>query len=153
MLLKKRLAKSNINNLFVRRFVTDQLTESMMQRIDSLSWETIIDMGGGIEFKIKTEKEELNRLKKELNAMKIVLSERLKYSNTIGSFDPKMIMDIVSLLEKTDAIAKQYEVDIEHFRQYLSLVLAKLKKEKLGAKKTSNVEFQKRQLDEKKAGP
>ena len=133
--------------------MTDQLTESMMQRIDSLSWETIIDMGGGIEFKIKTEKEELNRLKKELNAMKIVLSERLKYSNTIGSFDPKMIMDIVSLLEKTDAIAKQYEVDIEHFRQYLSLVLAKLKKEKLGAKKTSNVEFQKRQLDEKKAGP
>ncbi len=128
-----------------------EIMKEMLDKIDTVPWERIIDMGSAIDFKIKADKENLIKVRKELNTMKIVLSERIKYSSGVGSFDPKLIMDILSLLERVDSLAREYELDLEHFRFFLLIVLEKLKHERFAARKTSKLDFHSKTiLDEDK---
>ncbi|MCX8166683.1 MAG: hypothetical protein N3E37_02420 [Candidatus Micrarchaeota archaeon] len=112
-----------------------EFIQELINNIDNVSWEKIIDLGNALEFKIKSDEQQLLQLKKELNATKIILSERLKYSTNTGNFEPKLMMDILSLIEKTEALSTQYNVDLQHFQLYLRLVLEKLKREKLVVKR------------------
>ncbi|MEM5777590.1 MAG: hypothetical protein QXD43_04185 [Candidatus Aenigmatarchaeota archaeon] len=112
-----------------------EFIEELLKDINSVSWEKIIDLGNALEFKIKSDEQKLIQLKKELNATKIILAERLKYSSSTGNFEPKLMMDIINLIERTESLATQYNVDLQYFQLYLRLVLEKLKREKLVVRK------------------
>ncbi|MFA5106052.1 MAG: hypothetical protein WC506_03765 [Candidatus Micrarchaeia archaeon] len=109
-----------------------KVPESMMENLDSVSWEMLANLATDFRFEFQSEELEIQRLGKELHIARAIIVDRLK-SQTAGtvSVDSKFLVDLVRLLEKLEAKQERHHVGYRDFLNFLFLLIEKMKREKL----------------------
>ncbi|MEM3399287.1 MAG: hypothetical protein QXP42_00465 [Candidatus Micrarchaeia archaeon] len=111
-------------------------------KVQEISWQTLIDMFL-TELYLDTEElekvgqrkedrlSEIRKLKKELAMVRHTLEIKIRDSASRNEFDTRFFIDLVKLLKKCERLAEMYEIDMEHWQSFLSVVIEKLKHEKM----------------------
>ncbi|MFA5381759.1 MAG: hypothetical protein WC356_01235 [Candidatus Micrarchaeia archaeon] len=113
----------------------EKLPPGFKENLSELSWGTIANLAMEFQMKIKDESKELRKIHKEISLTNLILSEKLKQASKKEEesveLDAAFLRNLIALLGKSYKISIQYEVDLEEFMIILSLIIEKLKKEKL----------------------
>jgi len=113
----------------------DKLPPGFKENLAELSWGTIANLAIEFQIKIKEESKELRKIHKELSMTQLILSEKLKDASKKEEkgveLDAAFLRSLVNLLEKSYKTPIQHEVDLEEFMIIISLIIEKLKREKL----------------------
>jgi hypothetical protein len=104
---------------------------SVVNRLDGFSWETLISMSHEYNARIDDRRAELRKFEKQLNLMHLLLMEKIREQHKEESIEPKILVDLIRLIEHAQHIEDHYEVDLTDFNTYLYLVVQKIKKHKL----------------------
>lgn len=103
----------------------------IFSRLDEMSWETLIEMSSGFCIRAGERKPELMRLQKQLSMARMLLVERAREQGDLGRVDPKLLVDLVRLLERCERMSAHYRMDLEEFNQFVYLMILKVKKHRL----------------------
>lgn len=117
------------------------LPSQVAEHIGDMPWETVIGMASSMSARHESHSPEVRKLSKEIALKRLILLEKARVCSAEGKFDPRLLVDLVRLLEKCERMAKDYEMDLGDFNTFLYLLIAKVKKEKL-----ARHEPQKRQI-------
>jgi hypothetical protein len=115
-----------------RKKMSKKLPEGFSESLEELPWETIIALTSDYKGKIKSRSTELKNVQRKLSFALLVIKEHLgsHKSGRLG-FDVKFVKSLLKLLSKTYKLSIQYEVDLEEFMLLLTIIIEKMKKEKL----------------------
>ncbi len=123
----------------------EKLPPGFKENLAELSWGTIANLAMEFQVKIKEESKELRKIHKELSMTQLILSEKLKDASKKEKegveLDAHFLRSLVNLLEKSYKTSIQHEVDLEEFMIIISLIIEKLKKEKLVVYDTEGKSF------------
>lgn len=123
----------------------DKLPPGFKENLAELSWGTIANLAMEFQIKIKEESKELRKVHKELSMTQLILSEKLKDASKKEKqgveLDAAFLKSLISLLEKSYRNSIQHEIDLEEFMIIISLIIEKLKKEKLVVYDTEGKSF------------
>jgi hypothetical protein len=101
------------------------------ENIDHLSWDTVIQLSSDFTISSKEKSEKIRKIIKELHMTRLILLEKIRANLAGGKIDPKILVDVVHLLEKCERLADEYDIDLQNFTSFLYVIVEKLKKEKL----------------------
>lgn len=107
------------------------LPSHLVDNIGDTSWETVVSMGRGLSGLAAHRIPEVRRLGREIALKRMLLMERALDHSESGGFDPKLLVDLVRLLERCENMAEEYDLDLREFNSFLALVIEKVKKEKM----------------------
>ncbi|MDE1797936.1 MAG: hypothetical protein KGH63_00835 [Candidatus Micrarchaeota archaeon] len=110
---------------------TYRLPPHLSERLDDISWETIIDMSGSFSAKTRTKRPEVAHLHKQISMTRLLLMEKAHEQSRRQALDPAILVDLIRLLERCERLSTQYEMDLDEFNHFLYLLISKVKKEKL----------------------
>jgi hypothetical protein len=100
--------------------------------LGEVSWETVIQLSTDFQANTSEKSSKVKKIVKELQMTRLLLMDRIRHASaTGGSIDPKLLVDVVKLLEKCERAAEQYDIDLHSFSTFVYMVSEKLKKEKL----------------------
>ncbi|MFA5930390.1 MAG: hypothetical protein WC861_05905 [Candidatus Micrarchaeia archaeon] len=74
---------------------------------------------------------QVSKLIKELQMSRLILMERISRGTREGRIDPRLLVDVVRLLQRCEDAMEEHDIDLKEFSTYLYLVSEKLKKEKM----------------------
>ncbi len=111
------------------------LPSQVSNNLGEVSWETVSELSVDFQVDIKEKRGKVKKLLKELQMSRLLLLDRIKHGMKSGRADPKLLVDIVRLIQRCEKIARQYDIDLNQFSTFLYLVSEKLKKEKLAKHK------------------
>lgn len=107
------------------------LPEHIEGQLENISWESIFEMGKSHSASIAGKGEKARRLEKEMNMACLFLMEKIRDKKGAESIEPQLLVDTVRLMQKSQAMACEYELDLEKFNSFLNIILQKLKKHKM----------------------
>ena len=107
------------------------LPVQVSQDLGEVSWETVAQLSGDFQVKVENRESKVKKIIKELQMSRLLLMERIRQGSRSGRIEPKLLVDIVRLLQRCEEVAAQYDVDLHEFSTFLFLISEKLKKEKI----------------------
>lgn len=107
------------------------LPTHIVQNIGDTPWETVVTMAKGFPEHAHAKSPEIRKLQKEISLKRMLLTEMALEQARGGRLDPRLLVDLVKLLGKCEKLAKDYDLDLHEFNSFLSLVIEKVKREKL----------------------
>lgn len=107
------------------------LPAHVSQSLSDMSWETVIQLSCDYQAKASEHEGKAKKLVKELQMTRLLLMERIKEGTASGRIDPQLLIDVVHLLERSEEVANQYDIDLKEFSRFLYMLVEKLKKERL----------------------
>jgi len=110
-----------------------KLPDGFHENLKSLPWDSIATIAEEYKIKISKESKELRSLQKELSLSLMIIREKIKQHKDTDNvnFDVKFLKGLLGLLRKSYRASIEYEVDMEEFMILLTLIIEKLKKEKV----------------------
>jgi hypothetical protein len=100
--------------------------------LGEVSWETVAQLSTDFQIKTVEKRSRVKSVLRELQMTRLLLLDRIKNSaRGGGAVDPKLLVGIVKLLQRCEAVSEEYDVDLKEFSSFLYLISEKLKKEKL----------------------
>lgn len=106
------------------------LPAQVSENLRDVSWETVVDLSTEYQIHSEEKSSKVKKVLKELQMSRLILMDRIRNSQE-GAIEPRLLVDIVKLLQRSEEIAEQYDVDLHEFSKFLFLISEKLKKEKL----------------------
>jgi hypothetical protein len=100
------------------------------ENLGEVSWETVAQLSGDFQASVKDKQGKARKIIKELQMSRLLLMDRIRQGSP-GRIDPKLLVDVVRLLQRCEEVAAQYDLDLHEFSTFLYLVSEKLKKEKI----------------------
>lgn len=107
------------------------LPVQVADNLDEVSWETVVQLSTDFQFRSEEKRTRVKRLIRELQMSRLLLMARIKRNTRQGSVDPKILIDLVRLLQRCEQVMGEYDVDLKDFSSFVYLLIEKLKKEKL----------------------
>ena len=107
------------------------LPAHMSENLGEVSWETVAQLSGDFQASVEDKRGKARKIIKELQMSRLLLMDRIKQGSCSGRIDPKLLVDVVRLLQRCEEVAVQYDLDLREFSTFLYLVSEKLKKEKI----------------------
>ena len=99
--------------------------------LEDVSWETVVELSSDFQFKSEEKRTKVRKLIRELQLTRMLLMGRIKRGAKQGAVDPKLLVDLVKLLQRCEEVTADYDVDLGDFSNFVYLLIEKLKKEKL----------------------
>ena|SRR3989344_1706567 len=99
--------------------------------LGEVSWETVVQLSSDFQFRAEEKRTKVKKLIRELQMSRLLLMERVRRGAQSGSVDPKVLVDLVKLLQRCEEVMGEYDVDLQDFSTFVYLLIEKLKKEKL----------------------
>ena len=86
-----------------------------------------------VDFQVRTndKRAKVRKVIKELQMSRLILLERISRGTREGRIDPKLLVDVVKLLQRCEEAMEEHDIDLKEFSTYLYLVSEKLKKERV----------------------
>ena len=106
------------------------LPVQVSENLQTVSWETVVQLSSEFQLKSDEKSSKVKKVIKELQLSRLLLMDKIRQSKG-GAIEPKLLVDIVKLLQRCEEVAMQYDVDLKEFSQFLFLISEKLKKEKI----------------------
>jgi len=107
------------------------LPAQVADNLDEVSWETVVELSSDFQFKSEEKRANVRKLIRELQMSRILLMERIKQGAKQGPVEPRLLVDLVKLLQRCEQVMGEYDVDLKDFSSFVYLLIEKLKKEKL----------------------
>ena len=107
------------------------LPAQVSENLGETSWENVVQLSSDFQLKTQDHQSKVKKVLKELQMSRLLLMDRILHANETGKFEPKLLVDVVKLLQRSEEIAELYEVDLKEFSRFIYLVSEKLKKEKI----------------------
>gem|GEM_PF-812476 len=104
---------------------------NVSEGLGEVSWDTVARLS--TEFQLKTEEKQgkVKKVLKELQLTRLLLMDKIRHGSRDGRIDPKLLVEIVRLIQRCESISEEYGLDLKEFSSFLFLISEKLKKEKL----------------------
>ena len=106
------------------------LPEEFRKELATMEWESIAQYAADLNFRDQKAKAENTLLLRELELAKLILLETISEAKHRKP-PAKMLVKTVRLLQRCETLAKRHDVDLSDFALFLSIVIEKMKKEKL----------------------
>ncbi|MEM4347976.1 MAG: hypothetical protein QXN37_00175 [Candidatus Anstonellaceae archaeon] len=106
------------------------LPAQISQNLGEVSWETVVQLSSDFQIKVEHKSQKLRKIIKELQMARLLLLEKIR-ARKDGKIPPRILVDVVKLLQKSEEVAQEYDVDLHQFSTFLYIIIEKLKKEKL----------------------
>ncbi|MCX6769240.1 MAG: hypothetical protein NT051_01005 [Candidatus Micrarchaeota archaeon] len=107
------------------------LPVQVSQNLSEVSWDTVIQLSSDFQTSTKGSEGKARKVIKELQMTRLILLEKIRESAKDGRIDPKLLVDVVKLLQRCEEVTAQYEIDLKEFSRFIYLISEKLKREKL----------------------
>lgn len=107
------------------------LPATISQNIGEFSWETVVQLSADFQIKTNEKRAKVRKLIKELQLSRLILLERIRKGTQEGRIDPKLLVDVVKLIQRCEKVMEDYDIDLHEFSTFLFLISEKLKKEKI----------------------
>ena len=107
------------------------LPARVSENLGEVSWETVAQLSGDFQASVENKQGKVRKIIKELQMSRLLLMDRIRQGSHSGRIDPKLLVDVVRLLQRCEEVAVQYDLDLHEFSTFLYLVSEKLKKEKI----------------------
>lgn len=107
------------------------LPAQVSANLGDMSWDTVVQLSCDYQAKTADKESKVKKVLRELQMTRLLLMDRIKESSESGKIDPRLLVDVVKLLQRCEAVTRQYDVDLKEFSNFLYLISEKLKKEKL----------------------
>ncbi len=107
------------------------LPTHIVQNIGDTPWETIVTMAKEFPEHAKEKHPKIRRLQKEIAMERLLLTEMAVEQSREGRMDPKLLVDMIKLLGKCERMAQEYDLDLREYNAFLTLLIEKVKREKL----------------------
>ena len=108
--------------------------------LKDVSWETVVELSNDYQVRADMTKSKLKKLVRELQLTRMLLMDRIRRGAKGGAMDPRLLVDLVKLLQRCEEVTQEYDIDLGEFSSFVYLMVEKLKKEKL-AKHTGDREM------------
>ena len=107
------------------------LPVQVSQNLGDVSWESVVQLSTDFQARTGEKRERVRKIIKELQMSRLLLMERISKGTREGRIDPKLLVDVVRLLQRCEQAMEEHDIDLKEFSTYLYLVSEKLKKEKM----------------------
>ena len=107
------------------------LPAQVSENLGDVSWESVVQLSTDFQVKTGEKRAKVRKLIKELQMSRLILMERVSKGTREGRIDPKLLVDVVRLLQRCEEAMDEHDIDLKEFSTYLYLVSEKLKKEKM----------------------
>ncbi|MCC7570948.1 hypothetical protein KO465_06425 [Candidatus Micrarchaeota archaeon] len=130
--------------------MSKKLPEGFAETLEELPWESILELAEDYKKRMKEKTQEIKDIQRKLAFALLIIREHLKKhkSGSVG-FDIKFVKSLMRLMEKTYKLSIQYEVDLDEFLLLITIIIEKMKKEKLTPYQRESSHKQKEQPFEK----
>ncbi len=96
-----------------------------------MSWESVVALSPEFGAETVEKRPESERLKKELAMTRLLLMERAREQGARSQIDPRLLVDLVRLLEKSERAAEGGGIELDRFNTFVYLLIQKVKTERL----------------------
>ena len=103
----------------------------MSENLGEVPWESVVQLSSDFQVRISEKRTRVRKIIKELQMSRLILLERIRKGSQEGRIDPKLLVDVVKLLQRCEGAMEEHDIDLKEFSTYLFLVAEKLKKEKM----------------------
>ncbi|MFA6327908.1 MAG: hypothetical protein WCY41_00495 [Candidatus Micrarchaeia archaeon] len=107
------------------------LPAQVSQNLGDVSWESVVQLSTDFQVRTEEKRTKVRKLVKELQMSRLILMERISRGTKEGRIDPKLLVDVVRLLQRCEEAMEEHDIDLKEFSTYLYIVAEKLKKEKM----------------------
>jgi hypothetical protein len=107
------------------------LPAQVSENLGDVSWESVVQLSTDFQVRTEEKRTKVRKLIKELQMSRLILMERISRGTREGRIDPKLLVDVVKLLQRCEGAMEEHDIDLKEFSTYLYLVSEKLKKEKM----------------------
>jgi len=107
------------------------LPAQVSENLGDVSWESVVQLSTEFQAKTNEKRTKVRKIIKELQMSRLLLMDRIARGTREGRIDPKLLVDIVKLLQRCEEAMEEHDIDLKEFTTYLYLVSEKLKKEKM----------------------
>lgn len=107
------------------------LPAQLAGNLEDVSWETVVEISSDFQARADVTRGRVKKLVRELQLTRMVLMERIRRGAKAGAIDPRLLVDLVKLLQRCEEVTTEYDVDLGEFSSFVYLMVEKLKKEKL----------------------
>ena len=107
------------------------LPVQVSQNLGDVSWESVVQLSTDFQVRVSEKRTKVRKLIKELQMSRLILMERVRKGTQEGRIDPRLLVDVVKLLQRCEEAMDEHDIDLKEFSTYLYIVAEKLKKEKM----------------------
>jgi len=107
------------------------LPAQVSENLGDVSWESVVQLSTDFQVKTGEKRAKVRKVIKELQMSRLILMERIRKGTREGRIDPRLLVDVVRLLQRCEEAMEEHDIDLKEFSTYLYLVSEKLKKEKM----------------------
>ncbi|VVC02300.1 Uncharacterised protein [uncultured archaeon] len=107
------------------------LPVQVSENLQDVSWETVVQLSSDFQARSHDKSGKVKKAIKELQMGRLLLMDKIRHTPEGEKIDPQLLVHAVRLLQRSEEIAQQYDVDLREFSKFLFLISEKLKKEKL----------------------
>jgi len=107
------------------------LPAQVSENLGDVSWDSVVQLSTDFQVRTEEKRTKVRKLVKELQMSRLILMERISKGTREGRIDPKLLVDVVRLLQRCEQAMEEHDIDLKEFSTYLYLVSEKLKKEKM----------------------
>jgi len=107
------------------------LPAQVSENLGDVSWESVVQLSTDFQVRTSEKRAKVRKVIKELQMSRLILMERISRGTREGRIDPKLLVDVVKLLQRCEEAMEEHDIDLKEFSTYLYLVSEKLKKEKM----------------------
>ena len=107
------------------------LPAQVSENLGDVSWESVVQLSTDFQARTVEKRTKVRKVIKELQMSRLILMERISRGTREGRIDPRLLVDVVKLLQRCEEAMDEHDIDLKEFSTYLYLVSEKLKKEKI----------------------
>ena len=107
------------------------LPAQVSENLGDVSWESVVQLSTDFQAHTAGKRAKVRKVIKELQMSRLILMERIRKGTCEGRIDPRLLVDVVRLLQRCEEAMEEHDIDLKEFSTYLYLVSEKLKKEKM----------------------
>ena len=107
------------------------LPAQVSENLGDVSWESVVRLSTDFQARTADRRAKVRKVVKELQMSRLILMERISRGTREGRIDPRLLVDVVRLLQRCEEEMAEHDIDLREFSTYLYLVSEKLKKEKI----------------------
>jgi hypothetical protein len=106
------------------------LPEGFRKDLAKMEWESLAQFASDLNFQAHKGRKETEEMARELELSKLVLLEHISHAKHRAP-PAKLLVKTVKLLERCEMLAKRHSIDLSDFALFLTIVIEKMKNEKL----------------------
>ena len=107
------------------------LPAQVSENLGDVSWESVVQLSSDFQVRTEEKRTKVRKVIKELQMSRLILMERIRKGTAEGRIDPKLLVDVVRLLQRCEGAMEEHDIDLKEFSTYLYIVSEKLKKERM----------------------